>query len=81
MVKGTSYVLAIFAPKASGANEPSRAMATCIPIASAISFPLNHFATDFDTVIPAYSTPTPNTAKPNPAQKTWVVKLIFTSGM
>ena len=31
---------------------PSRAKATWIPIASAISLPVNHLTTTFDTVIP-----------------------------
>ena len=35
-----------------------------MPMAKAISFPLNHFTIIFETVIPAISTPTPNIAYP-----------------
>src|SRR5690554_2093891 len=47
---------------------PIRAMATCMPMAIASSFPLNHFTMIFDAVIPVTSTPTANVAKPIQAQ-------------
>ena len=45
-------------------NIPPRAQAISRPIASAISFPLNHFTMIRETVIPAISTPTPNKEYP-----------------
>jgi hypothetical protein len=51
---------------------PKRAVAISIPMARAISFPLNHFTIIFETVMPAISTPTPNIAYPNAASPTWV---------
>ena len=50
--------------KRNTANTPKRAMAISIPIANAISLPLNHFTIPFDTVTPAISTPQPKIAKP-----------------
>ena len=41
-----------------------------MPIASAISCPLNHLTIIFDTVIPAISTPTPKIANPTEANIT-----------
>ena len=49
------------------ANTPRRAMDISTPMASAISFPLNHFAMAFDTVVPAISHPQPNIMKPSEA--------------
>ena len=51
---------------------PKRAVAISIPIANAISFPLNHFTIIFETVIPAISTPTPKIAYPKAAKPTCV---------
>ena len=50
---------------------PRRAVAISNPMANAISFPLNHFTTIFDTVMPAVSTPTPKMAYPKAAKNTW----------
>ena len=41
---------------------PILAVANCIPMARAISFPLNHLTMALVTVIPATSTPTPKIA-------------------
>ena len=49
------------------ANTPNLAIAISKPIARAISFPLNHFAIDFETVVPAISQPQPNIMKPKQA--------------
>ena len=48
-------------------KTPTRAMAISMPIAKAISLPLNHFAMDFDTVVPAISQPQPKIMKPKEA--------------
>ncbi len=49
------------------AKTPSRAMAISRPIASAISFPVNHLTMAFETVIPAISVPQPKIMKPRQA--------------
>jgi len=43
---------------------PTRAIAISTPIARAISLPLNHLTIPLETVIPAISTPQPNSMKP-----------------
>ena len=43
---------------------PRRASAISEPMASAISWPLNHFTMPRETVMPAISTPHPNIMKP-----------------
>ena len=49
------------------ANTPRRAIAISSPIASAISLPLNHLASTFDTVVPAISQPQPKIINPRQA--------------
>ena len=46
---------------------PRRASAISLPMASAISRPLNHFTIPRDTVMPAISQPQPKTMKPQAA--------------
>ena len=48
-------------------NTPTRAIAISRPIARAISFPSNHLARVFETVIPAISQPQPKIMKPRAA--------------
>ena len=43
---------------------PKRAIAISIPMAKAISLPLNHFTIPRETVIPAISAPHPKIIKP-----------------
>ena len=50
-------------PKTTTAT-PTRAIAISTPMASAISFPLNHLTIPRETVIPAISTPQPKNMKP-----------------
>ncbi len=57
---------------ASANNVPKRAIDICIPIASAISFPLNQRTTAFEIVIPIASVPTPKIANPNDDHSTCV---------
>ena len=61
---GISKALAIRGDPNNARNEPKRAKAISVPIASAISLPLNHFTIILDTVIPAPSAPTQNNANP-----------------
>ncbi len=49
---------------------PKRAIDICIPIAKAISLPLNQRTTAFEMVIPVASVPTPKMAKPKEDQNT-----------
>ena len=58
-VVATTRPETIMGDTASAAADPSRASESCIPIARASSFPLNHFTIDLLIVIPATSEPTP----------------------
>ncbi len=66
----TPVALAMGTEKPNASAVPILAMATCIPMAVASSFPLNHLTMIFETVMPATSTPTAKVAKPMLAQNT-----------
>ena len=65
-----SNALAMGRLHASAAAVPIRAIATCNPIASASSCPVNHFAIILVTVIPVISAPMPKMANPSAASVT-----------